>query len=87
MKYTLYVQDSLSDGSTKSQRTIKIFNILARPANDVADYLVPRIRATDGSGSYIKYLTFPKVLWRFLMSVVHVPAYLDSRGKLITTSQ
>jgi len=54
----------LSESNLKPT-TLKIFNILAEKSDTVAKWLVPRIRGVRGTGSYIRFLTFPGVIWRF----------------------
>ncbi|PSC73722.1 chlorophyll(ide) b reductase chloroplastic [Micractinium conductrix] len=49
-------------------RSARMINILAEDPAEVAAWLVPRMRGARGSGSYIRYLTMPGVVWRFLTS-------------------
>ncbi|MFV2015323.1 MAG: hypothetical protein ACC656_07845, partial [Candidatus Heimdallarchaeota archaeon] len=61
----------------------KVFNILCETPETVAKYLVPRIRATTGSGKSIRFLTKKKTIWRFLTSRKRKDRFFDIKGKLL----
>eukprot|EP00039_Didymoeca_costata_P004103 m.71337 g.71337 ORF g.71337 m.71337 type:complete len:313 (+) comp12237_c0_seq3:189-1127(+) len=64
----MVMTDLLLEGN-RTKRTLKIFNILAELPSTTAEWLVPRVRAvakSKKSGAYIRYLTMPGVIWRFL---------------------
>jgi len=62
----------------------RIFNIIAETPEIVADDLVPRIRALEGSsesGKYIKYLSRWKIMWRFLTFWKRKHRFFDAEGQ------
>ncbi len=50
------------------QQVKKILNILADTVETVTPYLVEGILATDRNGAAVRWLTRPKILWRFALS-------------------
>lgn len=63
--------------AASNARSAKFINILAEPPGNVAKWLVPRMEAAKGNGKYIKYLTPPGVLWRFLTAGRRKNRFLD----------
>jgi NAD(P)-dependent dehydrogenase (short-subunit alcohol dehydrogenase family) len=49
-------------------RAKKIFNILADRVEDVTPWLADQILANEKHGAHIRWLTTPKIIWRFLTS-------------------
>lgn len=47
-------------------RAKKIFNILADRVEDVTPWLADQILANEKHGAHIRWLTTPKIIWRFL---------------------
>ncbi|GIQ82186.1 short-chain dehydrogenase/reductase SDR [Kipferlia bialata] len=66
---------------------VPIFNILAELPSSVADFLVPRIRATKegSSGTYHKMLTTPKVMWKFLTARSRKGRFFNEEGQYTGT--
>jgi NAD(P)-dependent dehydrogenase (short-subunit alcohol dehydrogenase family) len=52
------------------ERTKRVFNILADRPETVAAYLAPRILAARQTGALIRWLTGPKIMFRFLFAGV-----------------
>lgn len=52
--------------SSNKEKTMKIFRILADRVQDVAPYLGKRILKNRKNGSYIAWLTTPKIFYRFI---------------------
>jgi NAD(P)-dependent dehydrogenase (short-subunit alcohol dehydrogenase family) len=52
------------------ERTKRVFNILADRPETVAAYLAPRILAARRTGALIRWLTGPKIMFRFLFAGV-----------------
>lgn len=52
-----------------SDRTKRIFDILADDVDTVAPWLADRVLANTRSGQRIAWLTPPKVAWRFARSL------------------
>lgn len=74
--------DLLLDGATDANK--QIFNILCEHPETVAAYMVPRLRtvvARGYTGSYIRYLTIPRALMRFLTAPLNSNRYFDSAGE------
>ena len=61
-------------------QTKNVYNILAEKPEKVADYLVPKIRKIKGTGKKIKFLSGPKVMWRFLTAGKAKNKYFDENG-------
>ena len=75
--------DLLLDGATDVNK--KVFNILCEHPETVAAYMVPRVRtvvARGNTGSYIRYLTIPRALLRFVTAPLNANRYFDSAGAL-----
>ncbi len=70
----------LYEGTDGSAR--RIFNILADTPENVADFLVPRVLNVRGTGKYIKFLTTPKVLVRFMTAWRYKNRFFDEEGNL-----
>jgi chlorophyll(ide) b reductase len=71
----------LLEGATSANK--QIFNILCEQPETVAAFLVPRIRtvvARSESSSYIKYLTIPRALVKFLTAPAKANKYFDKDG-------
>jgi chlorophyll(ide) b reductase len=58
----------------------RIFNILAERPETVARWLVERVRKVEGSGQYIRYLTTPKIIWRFATAWQRKNRFFDEQG-------
>lgn len=74
----MVVTDLLIDSTEKQRR--RIFNILADTTDNVADYLVPKMRENTKSNAYIKYLTTPQIFLRFLTAFNRRNKYFDKDG-------
>lgn len=74
----------LGDAAPRSKR---IFNLLAEQPSTVARFLAPRIRAARGSGSYIKFLTTPGILWRFATFWRRRGRFFDSQGRWVVAPE
>ena len=75
--------DLLLDGATDANK--QVFNILCEQPETVAAYLVPRVRtvvARGNGGRYIKYLTLPRALARFIAAPLRANRYFDRQGEL-----
>ena len=75
--------DLLLDGATDANK--QVFNILCEQPETVAAYLVPRVRtvvARGNGGRYIKYLTLPRALARFITAPLRANRYFDRQGEL-----
>mmetsp|Transcript_8326 Transcript_8326/g.14044 ORF Transcript_8326/g.14044 Transcript_8326/m.14044 type:complete len:210 (+) Transcript_8326:398-1027(+) len=70
----------LSSSSVVARR---FFNVLAETPQNVATELVPQIRSVQGTGSYIKFLTVPRVLFRFLTFWARSKRFFDEQGNPI----
>ena len=78
---SLLFADLLLDGATDANK--QVFNILCEQPETVAAYLVPRVRtvvARGGGGQYIKYLTLPRALARFMTAPLRANRYFDRQG-------
>jgi chlorophyll(ide) b reductase len=62
----MVLTDLILKGGTNPLGFWKILNILAEKAETVANYLVPRMRNSIGSGKCINFLTTGKVIIRFM---------------------
>lgn len=62
---------SYKDHPERLERAKRIFNILADRAETVAPFLVSGMLANTRSGTRIKWLTRPKIWWRFLSAPFH----------------
>ncbi|KAL3130994.1 hypothetical protein ABBQ38_000318 [Trebouxia sp. C0009 RCD-2024] len=72
----------LLEGATLENK--QIFNILCEQPETVAAYLVPRVRtvvARQSSSSYIKYLTIPRALGKFLTAPTKANKYFNKQGE------
>lgn len=58
--------DLLIKPNVDNARSMKFIDILAEEASVVANWLVPRIRGVQGTGSYFKFLTPIGVMGRFI---------------------
>ena len=79
--------DLLLDGATDANK--QVFNILCEQPETVAAYLVPRVRtivARGNGGQYVKYLTLPRALARFMTAPLRANRYFDRQGKLLSSS-
>jgi len=52
--------------SQRWQEAKKIFNILADQVETVTPWLVEKMLANDKNGRRIRWLTTPKIIWRFI---------------------
>ena len=62
---------------------LQIFNILCEQPETVAAFLVPRARtvaARGQAGRYIKFLTLPRAMLRFLTAPLHSGRFFDGEG-------
>lgn len=69
------------DGATTQNK--QVFNILCEQPEVAAAYLVPRARtvaARNGSRSYIRYLTGPKAILKFLSAPMLLGRYFSADG-------
>jgi chlorophyll(ide) b reductase len=71
----------LADATPEVKR---VFNILAERPETVAGYLVPRVRNVRGAGQKIRYLTMPKVVWRFATSWARKNRFFDEAGQPVS---
>ncbi len=74
--------DLLLDGATDANK--QVFNILCEQPETVAAYLVPRVRtivARGNGGQYVKYLTLPRALARFMTAPLRANRYFDRQGE------
>lgn len=67
----------LRDASPESKR---VFNILAERPETVAQFLVERVRAVQGTGRYIRFLTRSKAAWRFATAWRRKNRFFDEVG-------
>ena len=68
----------LTDATPEAKR---IFNILAERPETVARFLVPGVRAVQGTGRHIRYLSTPKVAWRFATAWRRKNRFFDEQGR------
>ncbi len=61
----------------------KFFNITADRAENVAEYLVPRMRKIKGTGKEIKYSSMLKMLWKFMTAGIRKNNFFDEEGNFI----
>ena len=66
MVVTGLLDDQRQLGVEEWDRTKKIFNILGDKAETVSPWLTKRILANQTTGATFRWLTGPRVLWRFL---------------------
>lgn len=62
----------------------QVFNILCEQPETVAAFLVPRARtvaARGQTGRYIKFLTLPRAMLRFLTAPLHSHRFFDGQGR------
>ena len=62
---------------------MQVFNILCEQPETVAAFLVPRARtvaARGQTGRYIKFLTLPRAMLRFLTAPLHSNRFFDGQG-------
>jgi len=59
----------------------RIYNILAERPETVAKFLVARVRKVTGAGKYIRFLTGPKVAWRFATAWRRKNRFFDGEGQ------
>ena len=60
-----------------------VFNILCEQPETVAAYLVPRVRTVAARGDvarYIRFLTVPRAILRFLAAPFRVGRFFNSAG-------
>lgn len=74
----MMLTDLLLKNSTVKSR--KFYNILAERPETVAAFLAPRIRTVQGTGRRIKFLTTPKIMWRFLTAGFRKGRFFDDDG-------
>lgn len=68
-----------------SPQATKIYNILAERPETVARFLVERARDVKGTGQYIRYLTTPKIAWRFATAWRRRNRFFDENGQPVGT--
>eukprot|EP01116_Phalansterium_solitarium_P019125 TRINITY_DN5255_c0_g2_i1.p2 TRINITY_DN5255_c0_g2~~TRINITY_DN5255_c0_g2_i1.p2 ORF type:complete len:324 (-),score=90.74 TRINITY_DN5255_c0_g2_i1:8-979(-) len=81
----MVITDLLLSGN-RDARTLRVFNILAEEPTTVAQWLVPTMRATTGSGTYPRYLTPLGAAWRFMTFWTRANRFFDSRGQRVVHS-
>eukprot|EP00884_Botryococcus_braunii_P018479 jgi/Botrbrau1/5314/Bobra.0391s0026.1 len=84
----MVLTDLLLEGATDVNK--QIFNVLCEHPETVAAFLVPRARtvaARGGMRQYIRYLTLPRALLRFLTAPLRVNKYFDANGNLLYESE
>ena len=67
-----------------SRNDLQIFNILCEQPETVAAFLVPRARtvtARGQAGRYIKFLTLPRAMLRFMTAPLHSQRFFDGQGR------
>ena len=57
-----------------------MFNVLCEHPETVAEYLVPRVRATEGTGAYHRFLTPVSIAHRALTFVQRRHRFFDADG-------
>lgn len=65
---------------------MQIFNILCEQPETVAAFLVPRARtvaARGQAGRYIKFLTLPRAMLRFMTAPFHSQRFFDNDGTIL----
>lgn len=71
----IVITDLLMDGYVGSKenaaRAKRIFNILGDKVETVTPYLARKILENESSGAYIRWLTFPKIVFRFLTAGIN----------------
>jgi len=80
----MVLTELLLKNTKKSSRSF--FNILAERPSTVADILVPKIRAIQGTektGEYLKILSNPKIIWRFMTKWRYKNRFFDEDGNLL----
>eukprot|EP00667_Euglena_gracilis_P002317 EG_transcript_2317 len=75
----MVITDLLLEGA--SPENLRAFNVLAELPENVSAWLVPRIRATQGTGQYIRYLTNLRVIGRLLTFPFRWDRFFDKDGK------
>ncbi|MBZ0308797.1 MAG: SDR family oxidoreductase [Anaerolineae bacterium] len=69
----IVITDLLNDGYAnrgpeETARTQRIFNILGDRVETVTPYLVEKVLANEKAGTLIEWLTYPKIISRFLLA-------------------
>lgn len=80
----MVLTDLLLEGATIANK--QIFNILCEQPETVAAYLVPRVRtvvARKSLPTYIKYLTIPRALGKFLSAPTKANKYFNKQGEAV----
>lgn len=80
----MVLTDLLLEGATQENK--QIFNILCEQPETVAAYLVPRVRtvvARKSLSTYIKYLTIPRALGKFLTAPTKANKYFNKQGESV----
>lgn len=62
----------------------KIFNILGDTPENVAKFIVKKIRKIRGTGKSINYLTTFKAFWKFMTAKLRKNRFFDEEGNLIS---
>ena len=76
--------DLLLKGSTPVAR--RIFNALAEEPETVAEFLVPRMRESDGSDAPVEYLTLPGAVQRMAAGLPQILCggrFFDADGQRV----
>lgn len=84
----MVLTDLLLEGATPENK--QIFNILCEQPETVAAYLVPRVRtvvARKSLSTYIKYLTIPRALAKFLTAPTKANKYFNKQGEVVYLSE
>lgn len=61
-------------------RTERVFNILADRVEEVTPWLAEQILANEKHGAHIRWLTTPKIIWRFLTAPFRERDVIGGRG-------
>jgi len=66
MVITDLLMGDYTEGSEEWNRAKKIFNILADRVETVTPWLVDKMLSDQKNGAWIRWLTTPKIIWRFM---------------------
>lgn len=66
MVITELLTAELDEKPEDEKRLRQVFNILADRGETVTPFLVDKMLANEKNGTAIKWLTTPKIIWRFL---------------------
>jgi short-subunit dehydrogenase len=78
----MIMTEMLHTSAGGNPKAYKVFNILAETADVVADFLVPRLRKTKGTGRCITFMTTVKAIFRFMTAFMRKNRFYDDKGQL-----